>query len=175
MSLRRHLHQRHGGTNPSPACGDDAVKFKVSVQKGMLQIPPPSPGKAAVVLIENMNKHGVMGAAASTRFGIDGAWVGANKGNSYFVVEVDPGAHQVCANWQAESAIGNRVGVIAINAVAGQTYYFEAAILEVAVNTGPPGAPGRVGTQENFNFVRLNQQQAQNRLQMSGLSNFTSK
>jgi len=94
-----------------PACGDDKIKFDVKVEKGSLDLPPLAPGKARLVFIETLQKHGVIGRAATTRYGVDGAWVGGNKGDSYFVVDVDPGPHRVCANWQAINTTGQSVGV----------------------------------------------------------------
>lgn len=158
------------------ACGEDSIKFKVTVEKNQSEIPAPIPGKARLVLIESLDKHGVIGAAATTRFGVDGAWVGANKGNSYFVVDVDPGAHHLCVNWQAVNTTGRNVGLASVNAVAGQVYYFEAAIMERAVDAGPPTGPGhRVYTDIGFNFVPVNEDEGRWRLKISGLSTSTSK
>jgi hypothetical protein len=154
------------------ACGEDNVKFKVTVEKGMLEIPPPEAGKASFVFIENLNKHGVIGSAATTRFGVDGAWVGADKGDSYFVVEVDPGMHQVCANWQAVSAEGKNVGVLPVKAVAGHVYYFEAAILDRADSMAPPGG---IRVEVEFHFVPMNEAVGKQRVSMYGLSTFTTK
>jgi len=154
-----------------PACGDDKVKFEVKVEKGLLEFPPIAPGKARLVFIETLDKHGVIGAAATARYGVDGAWVGANKGNSYFFIDVDPGNHQICANWQAINTTGRNVGMTEVNAAAGRTYYFETAILEQAESDGPH----RVYTDIGFRFNPVPQQEGQYRLRMYALSTFTSK
>jgi len=56
---------------------------------------PPEAGKALVYIFEDM-VHG-----PTMRVGLDGAWIGANKGKSYFFFSVHPGDHQVCTNWQS--------------------------------------------------------------------------
>jgi len=38
---------------------------------------------------------------ATVRFGLDGAWAGANNNNSYFAAMVDPGVHHLCVSWQS--------------------------------------------------------------------------
>lgn len=154
-----------------PACGDDKIKFEVKVEKGSLDLPPLAPGKARIVFIETLTKHGVIGRAATTRYGVDGTWMGANKGDSYFYVDVDPGHHEVCANWQAVNTTGNSVGVAQVNAKAGGIYYFEAAILDVAESPGP----GAVYTNVQFRFVPLSPQTGQTRLREVGMSTFKPK
>jgi hypothetical protein len=158
------------------ACGEEGFKFKVTVQKGAAPMPAPVPGKARLVFIETLDKHGVLGPAPTVRYAVDGGWVGANKGDSYFILDVDPGVHQVCANWQAVNTTGRNFGLAQLNAAADHTYYFEAAILEAAESAGPPGAPGSQNwTDIQFHFVPVPEQQAQYRLRDAGWSTFTSK
>ena len=42
------------------------------------------------------------------KLAVDGAWVGANHGNSYFSVSVEPGEHHVCVTLQS-SLVAQRV------------------------------------------------------------------
>ena len=79
------------------ACGKDNVKFKIEV--GGAQPLPASPGadKAQLVLIQRNEGHGGFGGISPTRFGLDGAWVGANQDNSYFVMTVTPGEHHLAS------------------------------------------------------------------------------
>ena len=81
------------------------------------------------MFVENENQ--VIGPFmhATVRFGMDGAWVGANSGNSYFALTVEPGVHHLCASWQ--SALGNTkkdVDVTSFTAEPGHVYYFAAAV-----------------------------------------------
>jgi hypothetical protein len=57
---------------------------------------------------------------------LDGTWVGANHGNSYFYLTVEPGEHHLCANWQSFVGFGARHQSAAAHFTteAGQSYYF---------------------------------------------------
>jgi len=102
------------------ACGDDKVSFDVKTVKDQPPPAPPAKGKAQIIFVETMDKEGlIMGGNPTIRFGLDGAWAGANDGNSYFVVEVDPGVHHVCSDW------GKKTGEDSFTAVAGNVYYWE--------------------------------------------------
>jgi hypothetical protein len=64
---------------------------------------------------------------ATVRFGIDGAWVGADFGNSYFAIDVAPGEHHLCADWQSVARKKN-VDLTSFTAEPGKVYYFSAAV-----------------------------------------------
>src|SRR5579862_2157911 len=83
----------------APACGSDDVKYDVSTKKVATHAAQPPQGKALVYFIEDDNDFGSV-PKPTTRFGLNGQWLGATHGNSYFSVTVDPGEHHVCANWQ---------------------------------------------------------------------------
>ena len=123
------------------ACGDDKVKFDVST-KASKQPPAAAPdGKAQIVFIENDDKE--IGCIAlcevTTRVGMDGAWVGANNGNSYFVLAVDPGVHHLCASWQsALPTLKKNVDVVSFTAKPGKVYYFAAQIVDTGGKEVPP-------------------------------------
>ncbi|MFZ1084866.1 MAG: hypothetical protein WAN35_07875 [Terracidiphilus sp.] len=104
------------------ACGDDSVKFDVKTLKDPPAPAPPAVGKAQIVFIGSMERSGsiFIGGAPETRVGMDGAWVGVNKGNSYFVLNVTAGEHHLCTVW------GKKVGVASLSAEVGKVYYFEA-------------------------------------------------
>ena len=123
--------QAKAKTTLPDACGDPNIKFEVSTLKDQPAPAPPEPGKAQIIFVENFEKPGFVGAPSTTRVGVDGAWVGANQGNSYFVLTVDPGVHHVCVVWR-----GNRsdVEVKSLTAEPGKIYYFEAKI--VITHTG---------------------------------------
>lgn len=107
------------------SCGDDSVKFDVKSEKD--QPPPagPTAGKAQIIFIENSPNDGT----PTVRFGMDGAWVGANKGNSYFTLLVDPGVHHLCISWQtAQKRLKKSIDVASFTAEAGKIYYYAAEI-----------------------------------------------
>ena len=111
------------------ACGDDKMKFDVS-EKGHQPPPaPPAAGKAQIVFVENENRMIGPFMTATVRFGLDGAWAGANNNNSYFAVDVTPGVHHLCANWQsALPTIKKFVDVASFTAEPGKVYYFAANV-----------------------------------------------
>lgn len=63
----------------------------------------------------------------AARIGLDGAWVGANKNNSYFFVYVEPGEHRVCANVQ--SSLTYPMELTHFTAEAEKTYYFRVRVV----------------------------------------------
>jgi hypothetical protein len=111
------------------ACGDDKVKFDVATQKNQPAPAPPEAGKAQIVFIENENQMIGTMMYATVRFGLDGAWAGANYNNSYFAVTVDPGVHHLCASWQSSlKMIKKYVDVASFTAEPGKVYYFAANV-----------------------------------------------
>jgi hypothetical protein len=111
------------------SCGDDKVKFEVKTEEAQPAPAGPAAGKAQIVFIETENQMVVPFHSATVRFGMDGAWVGANYSNSYFALTVDPGVHHLCASWQ--SALGSlkkNVDVTSFTAKPGQVYYFAAQV-----------------------------------------------
>jgi len=111
------------------ACGDDKVKFDVSTQSHQPPPAPPAEGKAQIVFVENENHMIGPFMTATVRFGLDGAWAGANNNNSYFAVDVTPGVHHLCANWQsALPTIKKFVDVASFTAEPGKVYYFAANV-----------------------------------------------
>jgi len=59
------------------------------------------------------------------RLGVDGSWVGANHGDSYFYIAVDPGEHHLCASSQALLVGLNETSAAHFTAEAGKSYYFQ--------------------------------------------------
>lgn len=119
------------------SCGPDATTFNVKVQmppdgEPSPDIAPPAPGKAQIIFIETMNSEGLHLTTPTTRFGVDGAWAGADKGNSRFAVDVTPGVHNVCVNWQSGwSDESDKVGMDTFTAEAGKIYYYEVKIVRL--------------------------------------------
>jgi hypothetical protein len=158
---------RARGTTLPDACGDDKTQFDVKTKKDQ---PPPSPpvnGKAQIVFIENENQGLGFGKKATIRYGMDGAWMGANNGNSYFAVEVDPGVHHLCASWQSSlRMLKKSIDVTSFTAEAGKVYYFAAGvnIESVAGATGPGVTSGGGGENITFNLAPLNDDQGKYRV-----------
>jgi hypothetical protein len=121
-----------------PGCGPSDVAFDVSTKKGGPPAPAPGPGKALVYFLQDDVKYGAR-PRPTTRFGIDGTWVGATHANSYFYVFIDAGDHHLCANWQSDVTpfqFGPKRSTAAAHftAEAGKSYYFRAR--DIAITDG---------------------------------------
>ena len=111
------------------ACGDDKVKFDVSTKSKQPAPSAPEAGKAQLIFIENENHMIGPFMTATVRFGMDGAWAGANNNNSYFAVTVEPGVHHLCVSWQsALPMLKKSIDVASFTAEPGKVYYFAATV-----------------------------------------------
>jgi hypothetical protein len=105
------------------SCGTSGDKFVVKESRAQ-QPTEPEPGKALVYFIEeDLNTQIV---THTTRAGIDGKWMGAAYGTSWFSFTVDPGLHHICATTQIGSDTDDVLTSLAhFAAEAGGVYYFE--------------------------------------------------
>ena len=120
------------------ACGPDNVKFDVD-SSGRQPAAQPEPGKALVYVVEQFDRPTNELGRPTIRVGLDGSWMGANRGTSYLSFSVEPGAHHLCADWQSLPPlrlINHVPASLASLTAAGQTYYFRARIVEHSGN-GP--------------------------------------
>jgi len=95
------------------ACGSANVVFDVKVDTAQHPSPEAETDKALVYIIEDLGQCPDCYAQASLlnvvsdvsgaviKFGADGSWVRASKGDSYFFLTMAPGEHHICANWQS--------------------------------------------------------------------------
>lgn len=147
------------------ACGDDKVKFDVTATKGQPAPSAPGAGLAQIVFIGTVVKENLafcVGCDVLTRLGLDGAWVGANKGNTYFSYDVTPGVHHVCTNWDSRLAfLANKIGVASFTAEPGNVYYFQAKILMKMENLDTAQMDQRL------NLVALNEDEAKYLMKIS--------
>lgn len=139
------------------SCGNDQIKFDVKTEKGQPAPAAPDASKAQIIFMENENQMVVPFHDATVRFGMDGAWVGANYGNSYFALTVNPGVHHLCASWQSDIEKKN-VDVTSFTAEPGKIYYFAA---DVTVNSR---------SSITFGLSQLNEDQGKYRLKTWKLS-----
>lgn len=108
-------------------CGPAELHFDVKTDKKQHPSPSPDSGKALVFVFEDMERGPTM------RVGVDGTWVGANKGKSYFYFSLEPGDHQVCTNWQSGTfkETSKRIGsALTLKAEAGKVYYLRVQVYE---------------------------------------------
>jgi hypothetical protein len=161
------------------SCGKDEVKFSVKA-KGAPEgqpnaaIAPPEAGKAQIVFIEATETSGLILSTPTMRFGVDGEWVGANRGDSRFAVDVTPGVHHVCANWQSgEEEEARRVGLDSFTAEAGKVYYYEIKIVRKK-GVGNNNMGGPMLTDVNFVFAAVSEDEGKFRVKASPPSTWKS-
>jgi hypothetical protein len=99
------------------ACPKVDVKFKTATDKKSHPTAEPSADKAVVYIV----RPTMMGNKIQTKLGVDGKWVGANRGHNYFFLTLDPGEHYFCSKAENKS-------VMALKVEAGKTYFVEQKI-----------------------------------------------
>jgi hypothetical protein len=145
------------------ACGDDKIKFDVKTQKDQPAPAAPDAGKAQIVFVEELDKTFCWGCSVTTRYGMDGAWVGANHGDSYFTLDVAPGEHHLCADWQsAFGKLKKKIGVISFTAEAGKVYYYEAKVTQKQIS--------KEYVEQNLELTLLNEDEGKYRVKASAVS-----
>jgi hypothetical protein len=112
-------------TAAAPGCGTDNSKFDVQSNKSQHPFAKPDPGKALVYFLQDDSTFESR-PRPTTRFGIDGACVGATQSNAYFYFAVDPGEHHLCAGWQSFVGLttGAKSAAAHFTAEPGGSYFF---------------------------------------------------
>lgn len=96
------------------ACPAVDVKLTAETDKTTHPTPEPARGQALVYVIRpTMN-----GNKIQTKLGVDGKWVGVNRGHNYFFLQLDPGEHYFCSKAENKSTL-------AVKVEAGKTYFVE--------------------------------------------------
>ena len=111
----------------SAGCGPNEVHFDVKTDKNQHPTAQPDTGKALVYVIgDTWYDHALHIGTPTTRFGVDGTWVGANGYRSYFFFPVEPGDHRLCTNVQSKlnRQIQSSTAATSFTAEAGKAYYF---------------------------------------------------
>ncbi len=107
------------------ACGPlDATQAAPGQSTAQLQ-----PGKALVYVAEDFRKAPGEIGNPTLRVGMDGAWVGATRANSYLSFTVEPGEHHLCTSWQSRWQRLSKLAAFAgFTAEPGKVYYFRERI-----------------------------------------------
>lgn len=149
----------------SSACGPSDTKFDVSTEKNA-HAPTIQEGKALVYVIEQFERPGNQHAKPTTKIGLDGSWVGANRDNSYMAFPVEPGDHHLCVAWQSVfKSLSRKEGLASFSAEAGKTYYFRTRITQ----------QGDDNPWFTFDFDPVNSDQAKSLIASSPMSTSHSK
>jgi len=112
---------------PTAACGPENVSFKVKLDDSQHTLAQPDPGKARVYFFGDAGTSITVGYP-TVKIAMDGTWVGANHGNSYFSVSVEPGEHHVCVTLQS-SLVAQRVELAHFTAEAEKVYYYRTRLV----------------------------------------------
>ncbi len=99
------------------ACGPENVKHSARTDKKQHPTPEPPADKALIYVI----RPTMSGNKVQTKLGVDGKWLGVNRGDNYFFFTLEPGEHYFCS--QAENK-----SVMALKVEAGKTYYLQQKI-----------------------------------------------
>ena len=117
------LAQSASGVATAPGCGASNVSFSVKTEKNQHPFGQPDAGKALVYFVEDDSNFNAAGKP-TVRAGLDGAWIGATHGSSYFYFSVDPGEHHLCASWQGKY-MEAYTAATDFSAEAGELYFFQ--------------------------------------------------
>jgi Protein of unknown function (DUF2846) len=111
-------------SNPEAACGHFDVHFDIKKDSGQ-HLAQTEPDKALVYIIQDEDHPDCIKCDTTTRVGLDGSWIGATHGNSYFFFSADPGEHHLCANRLPQFNVTTKpLALFGFMAEAGKTYYF---------------------------------------------------
>jgi hypothetical protein len=112
-------------SNPqAAACGPSDVHFEIKKDPSQ-HLAQLEPGKALVYIVQDEDHADCLKCDTTTRVGMDGSWIGATHGDSYFFFSVDPGEHHLCANRLPQLGISTKpLALFGFTAEAGKAYYF---------------------------------------------------
>jgi hypothetical protein len=111
----------------APGCGPGDFSFAVKSDGSSHPVTQPEPGKALIYFLQD-DKVFDSRPRPTVKWGMDGNWVGATQGDTYFYLSVDPGEHHLCSEWQSAVLVNaSRQSAAAhFTAEAGKIYYFRA-------------------------------------------------
>jgi hypothetical protein len=111
----------------APACGPNDVSFSVSTSKTAPQPSAADANSAVIYVIEDDSLFQSF-PRPTVKTGLDGEWVGATHGNSYFMFPISPGEHHLCFAWQSRVVVTVRTSSMAaahsVNVKPGDAIYF---------------------------------------------------
>lgn len=113
--------------SPTAACGSQIGSFKVKLDESQHTPLPPDPGKARIYFIHDAGTNWTTGYP-TVKIAVDGTWAGANHGNSYFSISLDPGEHHVCATLQS-SLVAQRMELAHLTAASETVYYYRTRLI----------------------------------------------
>jgi hypothetical protein len=155
--------QQPGQNRLASACGPAHINYKVDLDRSQHGPMPPEAGKALVYFVHEAGIpfESITIGYPTTKYAVDGSWVGAGHGDSWFAVAVAPGEHHVCTVLQS-SFVDQRVELAHFTAEAGQSYYFRTQLVTS-------------GSIELLELERIDSDQAEYLISSSPLAKATAK
>jgi hypothetical protein len=141
--------QNRPTTKPRAACGSENIRYEVKNEKREKPAKgdksdgsnpggaEAAPETAEIFVIENLRASCFL-CDSTTRIAMDGTWVGATKGNSYFSFPADAGEHHLCAELQSGAVTPETTSLSSFTADGGKTYYFRVRLTDMN-NSGKGG------------------------------------
>jgi len=99
------------------ACGPSDAHQSQRTEKGPQTAPAQPLDKGLIYVIRPTH----VGMLIQTKLAVDGKWVGINRADNYFYIELEPGPHYFCS--QAENH-----SLLSLVVEAGKTYYLQQKI-----------------------------------------------
>lgn len=108
-----------------PACGPMPAQFQIKTGAGQPLEPQVESGRALIYVVEDQKYKAVKDV--TVRIGVDGAWIGATRGDSYLYFSLEPGEHHLCVDWLSDFLpSGRAVSRFGFTAEPRHVYYFRA-------------------------------------------------
>lgn len=143
----------------APGCGAPVVTFAVKTHDDQHPFPPPDAGKARVYFIAD-DSHFYAIRQPTTRAGLDGHWIGATHGSSYFYFSVEPGEHHLCASWQGKKEAYFEAAA-PLKTEAGQRYFFRVGNTFISVKGRPFADPLNIPPMRTMRLKQVNADEGQ--------------
>jgi len=99
------------------ACGTQELRFSARTDKKQHPTPEAPADKALIYVI----RPTMFGNMIHTKLAVNGKWIGANRGNNYFFLSLEPGEHHFCSQSENRS-------LLTLEVEAGKTYYLQQKI-----------------------------------------------
>ena len=113
------------------SCGPESAEFTVDRDDTQPAPTDPEPGKALVFVVDDYKGALETAGIPTIRIGLDGTWVGANRGKSYIYFSLEPGEHRLCAAGQrSDKTLAHQRTQAHFTAESGKLYYFSIATLD---------------------------------------------
>lgn len=119
------------------ACGTLPVSKHAISASSVTSSLQPAPGHALIVFVQTMETAGSVSLNAQLRVGMDGRWIAATNGQSWFAVNADPGMRHLCVYWPSKwGPDPTRTYANLVDAKPGNVYYFRIAVVWRKFNDG---------------------------------------